>query len=139
MYPFWQHQLLAAILIAFIPSIIVSFILMRFANLEKYKESAFGRYIRQFMTRAMEVIRATGYVMMAAGTWYHIVRLIPFGLLIVALAWLRGVIFPKKIPPQTDGITEICPTRIRNLLFSQIRKINHSFNPRQNCQWWFMS
>ncbi len=103
LYPFWQHQLLIAILIAFIPSIIVSFILLRFANLEKYKGSAFGKYIRQYMTRPIEVIRASGYVLMAVGAWYHIVWLIPAGFLVIALAWLRGVIFPKNDPGANRG------------------------------------
>lgn len=96
LYPFWQHQLLMALLIAFLPSILVSFILMRFANLEKYEQSAFGKYIRQYMTRPVEMARFAGYAVMAMGAWYHAAWLIPLGLLVILLAWLRGVILPNS-------------------------------------------
>jgi hypothetical protein len=91
---FWQHNLLPALLLAFIPSILVSFVLVRFANLERYQGSAFGKYIRSYMTRRMEIMRFAGYALMAVGAWYHLVWLIPLGLLVVVVAWLRGVIFP---------------------------------------------
>ncbi len=34
LYPFWQHQLWIAVVVAFVPSIIVTFILIRYADLE---------------------------------------------------------------------------------------------------------
>ncbi len=96
LYPFWQHQLLMALLIAFIPSILVSFILIRFVDLEKYKQSAFGNYIRQYMTRPVEMARFAGYAVMAIGAWYHAAWLIPLGLLVILLAWFRGAVFPDS-------------------------------------------
>ncbi len=92
--PFWEHQLLVALLIVLIPPAIASFILIRLANLEPYKESSFGKYVRKYMTRPMEMVRLAGYILMAIGAWYHIVWLIPAGLLVVLFGWLRGVIFP---------------------------------------------
>ena len=96
LYPFWQNNLLTALLIAFIPSILVSFMLICFVNLEKYKQSSFGKYVHQYMTRPVEMIRFAGYALMAVGAWYHAVWLIPAGLLVILLAWLRGVVFPNK-------------------------------------------
>lgn len=96
LYPLWQHSLALALVIALIPPPIVSFTLMRFADLEKYKESAFGKYVRKYMTRSMEVIRFTGYGLMVVGAWYHILWLIPVGLTIILLGWLKGRIFPSK-------------------------------------------
>jgi hypothetical protein len=46
------------------------------------------------MTRGIEMARFAGYALMAASAWYHIVWLIPVGLLVILLAWLRGVIYP---------------------------------------------
>ena len=105
LYPLWQNNLLPALLIAFIPPAIVSSILIRFANLERYRQSSFGKYVQQYMTRSVEAMRFAGYALMAIGAWYHVVWLIPAGLLVVILAWLRGVIFPKRsqhagAPPQ---------------------------------------
>ena len=95
LYPLWQHQLVLALLIAFVPSIIVSLVLVRFAHLEKYKESRFGKYIGKYMTRPIEMMRFVGYALMAMGAWFHAVWLIPLGLLVIVLAWSRGVIFSR--------------------------------------------
>jgi hypothetical protein len=94
--PFWQHNLLAALLIAFIPSILVSIILVRFVDLEKYRQSSFGKYIRRYMTRPVELVRFVGYAAMAVGAWFHLAWLIPLGLIVILFAWLRGIIFPAK-------------------------------------------
>ncbi len=96
LYLFWQHNLLAALFIAFVPSIFVSLMLVRCVNLEKYKQSSFGKYIQQYMTRRVETVRLAGYALMATGAWYHVIWLIPAGLLVILLAWLRGVVFPNK-------------------------------------------
>ena len=71
----------------------VSFALIRFANLEEYKESSFGKYVRKYMTRRIEAIRLAGYAVMAIGAWAHLIWLIPLGLLIILLGWIRGLIF----------------------------------------------
>jgi len=94
LYPFWQHYLVLGLIIALVPAPIVSFLLVRFANLEKYKESSFGKYIRKYMTRQAEAIRFAGYAMIAVGAWYHVIWLIPLGLIIILFGWFRGLIFP---------------------------------------------
>ena len=73
LYLFWGHNLTAALVITLIPSIILSFILIRFANLEKYKESSLERYIHKYMTGQIEVTRLAGCVTMALGAWAHII------------------------------------------------------------------
>lgn len=95
LYPFWQHNLVPALLLAFIPSLAVSFALIRYAHLESYQRSAFGKYVRQYMTRSMQIIRMAGYILMAIGAWTHIIWLMPVGLLVILFAWLRGAILPN--------------------------------------------
>jgi hypothetical protein len=95
-YLFWGHNLATALVIALIPSAIVSFVLIRFANLEKYKESSFGKYVHKYIKRQIEATRLAGYAVMAIGAWAHIIWLIPLGLLIILLGWIRGLIFTKK-------------------------------------------
>jgi hypothetical protein len=97
LYFFWQHDLLAALLIAFIPSVIVSILVVRFADLEKRKQSRFGRYVRQYMTHTMESVRLAGYALMAVGAWFHLAWLIPVGLMVIVFGWTRGLIFPGVI------------------------------------------
>lgn len=96
LYPLWQHNLVTALWIAILPPIIVSLVIMRFADLEKQKQSSFGRYLRQYMTRLVEAARLAGYGIMAVGAWYHSVGIIVLGLIVIILAWLRGVILPGK-------------------------------------------
>jgi len=81
LYLLWQHDLLPALVVAFVPSVIVSLVLMQWVNLGAYKQSSFGAYISRYMTRLMETIRVAGYVVMAIGAWYHMAWLIPLGLL----------------------------------------------------------
>ncbi len=94
LYPFWLNHFLLALLLTFVPSIIVSVFLVRFADLEKYRQSSFGQYLRQYMTRPVELLRFAGYVLMALSAWYRIFWFIPAGLLVIVFAWLRGVLFP---------------------------------------------
>jgi hypothetical protein len=94
LYLLWQHDLVAALVVACVPSILVSLTIVRFANLEKYEQSRFGRYIRKYMTRSMEALRMAGYVVMAVGAWFHLACLIPLGLLCTLWGWLWGVILP---------------------------------------------
>jgi hypothetical protein len=39
------------------------------------------------MTRAMELLRLAGYIVMAFAAWYHQPWLILFGLAVILLAW----------------------------------------------------
>ena len=96
LYPFWRHNLALALIIALVPPPIVSFMLIRFANLEKYKVSSFGKYVRKYMTRQVEAIRLAGYLVMVVGAWYHVIWLILLGLIIILFGWLSGMIFPDR-------------------------------------------
>ncbi len=92
LYPLWHHNPGTALLIATLPPVIVSLVILSFADLEKQKQSLFGKYLRQYMTRLVEITRFAGYGMMAAGAWYHLVGFIALGLIVIILTWLRGVI-----------------------------------------------
>jgi hypothetical protein len=92
-YFFWKHKLLAGLLVL-LPSGMASTLLMRLADLEKYKQSAFGRYIRTYMTPSVVAVRILGTVITHIGAWYRKPALILLGWLIVLLGWLRGIILP---------------------------------------------
>jgi len=99
LYLLWQHALVMSLLVMFIPSAVVSFVLVGFANLETVKAGRFGKYVSTYMTRAMEAMRLAGYIVMAIGAWLHVVWLIPLGLSIILAGWLRGIINPMPSSP----------------------------------------
>ncbi len=92
LYLFWGHRLVAGLALALIPSIAVSLAIVRFADLEKYRQSPFGRYVGRYMTRTAQATRLAGYGVMAVGAWYHAAWLIPIGLAVILAAWLHGLV-----------------------------------------------
>ena len=96
LYLFWLHQPLPAFLLHFGPPVIASALLIRYADLEPLKESAFGHYVGRSMTRTIEIIRLFGDLVMILGAWLHDGLLISAGLLIVIGGWCNGLL-PSKI------------------------------------------
>jgi hypothetical protein len=97
LYLLWRRRPVIALAIGFVPSILISALLLRFADpagLELLRASAFGRYVRRYMTPAMQALRLVGFAIMAAGAWSHRAWLIAAGLATTLLAWVRGVIWP---------------------------------------------
>jgi hypothetical protein len=92
LYPFWQHRLWLGLAVAVIPCVIASILVMRYADLEWLKGSAFGVYIGRSMTPAMQALRLAGFVVMALGAWFHTPLAILFGIVIVLAAWLKGAL-----------------------------------------------
>ncbi len=96
LYLLWDHKLLLALLVGFVPSIVVSAAMMKWSpDLERIKRSRFGRYIRRSMTSAIEVIRLLSLVPMAYGAWLHQPGYIAFGLVILIAAWCNGLIWKR--------------------------------------------
>jgi len=95
LYLFWQHVLLFGVVILIVPPVVASLIVIVWVPLERYKNSALGRYIDRYMTGAMRLLRLVGLVVMLVGAWYHVALLIPLGLVVVLLGWVRGILFPK--------------------------------------------
>ena len=90
LYPLWHHHLALALVIMLLPPPVISLLLMRFANLEPYRQSAFGRYIAHSMSHTMEAIRLTGMIVVALGAWYQSLWIIFAGCVVILFAWLRG-------------------------------------------------
>jgi len=94
LYLFWKHRLLAGMLVLLVPPVIASTLIMRLANLETYRQSALGRYIREYMTPSAVALRISGTVITHVGAWFRKPMLIPLGLVTVLLGWLRGKLLP---------------------------------------------
>ena len=91
-----------------VPPIIVSTLIIKWVDLESNKQSAFGRYLRAYMTPLVVAVRLLGTVVTHLGEWYRRPVLIPLGLVIVLLAWLRGILLPKgsEKPEETEKSQE---------------------------------
>jgi len=86
----WRHQLAFALVVMLVPPLLVSLLLMRYADLEPYRQSAFGKYIARSMSHAMEAVRLAGMAVTALGAWRHSLWIILAGIVIVLCGWLRG-------------------------------------------------
>jgi len=95
----WLRHPGAAVLVGFGPSILVTLALLRWASLDRYRQSAFGRYIARFMTRGVEAARFAGLVPLWGGAWAHRGALIIVGVIWILGCWLWGLRSSPSDPP----------------------------------------
>src|SRR4051794_5433403 len=95
LYLLWHRRWRPALIVAFVPSIIASYVLIHYADLKAYKQSRFGAYIARSMTRAMEGVRFLGAGVLMVGAWKRWAWMFPVGLLIILAGWFRGIVLPK--------------------------------------------
>ena len=88
---FWMHRPLPALLVGFVPSIAVTAVLLRWADLERYPATAFGRYVRHFMTRRVELARLAGLLPLWGGAWVRQPVIIVLGVASIVGCWLWGL------------------------------------------------
>src|SRR5699024_4075124 len=95
LYILWSHQIVTALIVLFLPSILVSIIMRIYVSVDKRKNSSFGNYIQGFMTKGVEIVRFIGFAIMILGAWFNLIWLIFCGLIIILAGWFRGI-FSKK-------------------------------------------
>ena len=95
-YMVWNQEIIPAVILAFIPSLIVSLIIVKFGDLEKTKNSAFGKYYKRIYNRTVDLIRFAGFVIMAGGSWSHSFPTIGVGLAVIVGTWMYGLFSPKQ-------------------------------------------
>jgi hypothetical protein len=88
---FWHHAPVAGVVVGFIPSIVVTIALLRWADLEPYASSRLGRYVRRYMTRRVEAARFVGLIPLWGGAWMHRLSVVGFGVLWILACWLWGL------------------------------------------------
>jgi hypothetical protein len=92
LYFFWQHQIVIAFALHFVPPLIASFLLVRYGALAALREGAFGRYVARHMTRMMEAVRLFGDIVTIVGAWYHDWLLVAAGFALILGAWCNGLL-----------------------------------------------
>ena len=79
-------------LAAFVPAVLASVLVIRYADLERRKHSRFGHYMRRYMDRrVLDAWRFFGQLVMWVGAWYRVGKLVPTGVAIVVAAWVSGL------------------------------------------------
>jgi hypothetical protein len=95
LYFLWQHQLLVGLLTHYIPPLIGSAAVIRFADLDPYKDSHLGSYLARYMTPTAQATRLAADLITVVAAWYHSPAGIVFGLAIIIAAWTYGL-FPLR-------------------------------------------
>ena len=88
---FWQHQLVPGLIIALVPPALVSTVLLREADLDRYRSSPMGAYLRRFMPPWVLAVRLFGVAMAFYASWHHVPAGIYGGLALVAVCWANGL------------------------------------------------
>lgn len=83
-------------MIGLVPLVIATVLLMGWADVEQYRASALGRYVKEYMTRTLEGIRLAGVTVWWVAAWYHRAVLVGVGVLVILSAWGSGVIRPRR-------------------------------------------
>jgi hypothetical protein len=87
----WSGHLLAGLLIGIVAAPIASALVMRFADLARLKDSAFGRYVARYMTPVAQALRVVGLIVFWVAAWWHSPAGLAVGLCIVVAAWGYGL------------------------------------------------
>jgi len=101
-YLLWLHLIVEGLIVAFIPSLMISLFMLRLMDFEKQKQSKFGKYIKKHMGRGTDTIRSIGFLVMLAGGWFHFSWMIGSGFLVIILAWMNGLVFKRQPPAQNS-------------------------------------
>jgi len=96
LYLLWQHQLVIGLLTHFIPPPIGSAAVIRFADLDSYKNTRLGAYLLRYMTPLAQAARLAGDLITVGAAWYQSFAGILFGLAVIAAAWSYGWMLRRR-------------------------------------------
>ncbi len=88
---FWRHALAPGLIIALLPPLLVSAVLLQEGNLERYRSSSMGAYLRRFMPPWVQAVRLFGVALAFYASWHHVPAGIYGGLALVAVCWANGI------------------------------------------------
>ncbi len=97
-YLFWLHLLIEGLVVGFIPSLAISFFMIRTMDFDKQKQSKFGKYVKRYMGKGADTARSIGFLVMLGGGWFRMMWLVGLGFLIIIGAWLNGLVYKRPMP-----------------------------------------
>jgi hypothetical protein len=89
---FWHHALAPGLIIGFLPPLLVSAVLLHEADLERYRSSPMGAYLRRFMPPWVQAVRLFGIAVAFYAAWYQVPAGVIGGIALVALCWGAGAV-----------------------------------------------
>jgi hypothetical protein len=96
-YLLWVHLLIEGLVVAFMPSLIISLFMLRLMDFEKQKHSRLGKYVKRYMGRGTDAVRSIGFLVMLVGAWFHFWWLVALGFLAIIFTWSSGLIFRREV------------------------------------------
>ncbi len=100
-YLLWIHSIVVGLVVGFIPSLAISFFMIRTMDFEKQKQSKFGKYLKRYMGRGADTARSVGFLVMLGGGWFHMLWLIGLGFLVIIAAWMNGLVYKRQMPVES--------------------------------------
>ena len=97
---FWRHAPRAGLVVAVVPSALISALLLRWGDLSSLEQSGFGRAVARAMTPEIQAVRLGGYGVMVVGAWRHRPILLALGLLVILFGWWRGALVACTEPSE---------------------------------------
>lgn len=97
-YLFWLHLLILGLVVGFVPSLAISFFMIRTMEFDRQKQSKFGKYIKRYMGRGADIARSIGFLVMLGGGWFHMLWLVALGFLVIIGAWVNGLVYKRHMP-----------------------------------------
>ena len=88
---FWRHALAPGLIIALLPSLLVSAVLVREGSFERVRSGPMGAYLRHFMPPWVQAVRLFGVGVAFYAAWYHFPEGVIGGLALVAICWANGI------------------------------------------------
>jgi hypothetical protein len=93
---FWhEHRVLPALAFTVVPPIVASYVVLRTADLEKLRASAFGKYVKRNMTNAAQMRRLLGFVVLCVGAWTNSFIVAVLGAAFIVHAWTEGLLLRR--------------------------------------------
>ena len=102
-YLLWEHLIIEGLVMAFVPSLVISLFMLKLMDFEKQKQSKFGKYLKKYMGRGTDIVRSIGFLIMLVGGWFHFLWAVALGFLVVILSWTHGLLFKKESPLKGAG------------------------------------
>lgn len=96
----WRHRRLAALAVLVVPAPVASAVLLR-GDLDRWRDTAAGRYVLAHMPASMQALRAASAVVTAVGGWQRRPSVLVCGYALTAVGWSHGLLArrPSGTPP----------------------------------------
>ena len=90
---FWRHELSVGLVVAWVPSVLVTLAMLRWMDFARQRESRFGHYVARHMTKLAEAVRFSGQFAAWTGAWFHAAWAIALGYAIIVVGWAYSLPF----------------------------------------------